>query len=129
MGRGDHPGILFQGAEKHRFLPGRLQTAGLALSDRKNTFIPRQREKQPERIFPEQLGAENTPEERLLDADTAFALHTLLHVLEQPYKEVFWMRTFGELSFKDIGRIWGKTESWARVTYHRARIKLKEGIQ
>lgn len=50
-----------------------------------------------------------------------------LHGLSEPYREVFWMRTFGELSFKEIGKIHGKTESWARVTYHRARLMLKEG--
>ena len=38
------------------------------------------------------------------------------------------MRTFGELSFKDIGVIFGKSESWARVTYHRAKMKIKEEI-
>lgn len=68
-------------------------------------------------------------EEKLLDAETAFNLHVILHSLNEPYKEVFWMRTFGELSFKEIGQIWGKTESWSRVTYHRARIKIKEGIK
>ena len=45
----------------------------------------------------------------------------------QPYKEVFSLRTFGELPFSQIGDLFGKTESWARVTYFRARQKLKEG--
>jgi RNA polymerase sigma-70 factor (ECF subfamily) len=49
-----------------------------------------------------------------------------LHGLEDPYKEVFELRVFGELSFREIGTIFGKTENWARVTYHRARIKLQE---
>ena len=46
--------------------------------------------------------------------------------MEEPYKEVFELRVFGELSFRDIADIFGKTESWARVTYHRARLKIKE---
>ena len=50
----------------------------------------------------------------------------LLHDMEDPYKEVFELRVFGELSFAQIGAIFRKTESWARVTYHRARLKLKE---
>ena len=53
------------------------------------------------------------------------ALHCL-HELEEPYKEVFELRVFGELSFAEIGSIFGKTETWARVTYHRARLKIKE---
>ena len=46
--------------------------------------------------------------------------------MEEPYKEVFQLRIFGELSFSQIGAIFGKTENWARVTYHRARLKLTE---
>ena len=49
-----------------------------------------------------------------------------MHGLEEPYREVFELRIFGELSFRDIGTIFSKTENWARVTYHRARIKLQE---
>lgn len=45
-----------------------------------------------------------------------------------PTKEVFSLRTFGELPFAQIGELFGKTESWARVTYFRARQKLKEGF-
>lgn len=64
----------------------------------------------------------------LTDRETAYELHCLLHRLEEPYKEVFWMRTFGELSFREIARIFGKSEGWARVVYHRARMKLKEEL-
>ncbi len=61
--------------------------------------------------------------------EDVLAIHKVLHTLNQPYQEVFWMRTFGELSFKEIGDIFEKTESWARVTYHRAKMKIKEGFQ
>ena len=63
-------------------------------------------------------------EERLEDGETAFDLHRMLHALEEPYKEVFWLRTFGELSFRKIAELFGRSESWARVTYHRARLKI-----
>jgi len=49
--------------------------------------------------------------------------------MEEPYKEVFQLRVFGELSFKEIGSVFGKTETWARVTYHRARILIKERME
>ena len=61
--------------------------------------------------------------------DEAFRLHLLLHALEEPFKEVFSLRTFGELPFAQIGAIFGKTESWARVTYHRAKRKLQERME
>ncbi|MBQ9212260.1 MAG: RNA polymerase sigma factor [Clostridia bacterium] len=60
------------------------------------------------------------------DRDSSFRIHLALHALEEPYKEVFELRVFGELSFREIGMIFGRTENWARVTYHRARIKLRE---
>ena len=78
--------------------------------------------------------AELTPsngniEEIIFDKETAFAIHKVLHTLEEPYKEVFSLRTFGELSFKQIAELFEKTETWARVTYHRARLKIKEELQ
>ena len=60
------------------------------------------------------------------DADMAFRIHVVLHNLEEPYKEVFQLRVFGELSFAQIASIFGKTEAWARVTYHRAKLKIQE---
>ena len=60
------------------------------------------------------------------DSDMAFRIHLVLHRLEEPYKEVFQLRVFGELSFAQIAAIFGKTETWARVTYHRAKLKIQE---
>lgn len=48
-----------------------------------------------------------------------------LHELEEPYKEVFMLSVFGSFSLKDISSIFGKSESWARVTFYRAKQKLK----
>lgn len=67
-------------------------------------------------------------EEKLSEKETAFRVHQILHWLEEPYKEVFSLRIFGELSFKQIAELFGKTESWARVTYHRAKIKIREEL-
>ncbi len=75
------------------------------------------------------LPATGSVEESFCDQETAFAIHKVLHTLDEPYKEVFSLRAFGELSFKQIAELFGKTESWARVTYHRARLKIKEELQ
>lgn len=56
------------------------------------------------------------------------AIHKVLHRLEEPYREVFQLRLFAELSFAQIGEIFGRTEGWARTTYYRAKIKIKEGL-
>lgn len=77
----------------------------------------------------ESLEAPDSLEEQLLGRETAFRIHQCLHKLEEPYKEVFSLRTFGELPFAQIAKLFGKTESWARVTYHRARLRIKEELQ
>lgn len=60
------------------------------------------------------------------DKQTALQIHLILHELQEPYKEVFQLRIFGELPFSQIGMIFGKTENWARITYHRAKLKIQE---
>ena len=65
-------------------------------------------------------------EAALANRELSLKIHTILHKLEEPYREVFDLRVFGELSFKEIGQIFEKTENWARVTFHRARLKIQE---
>ena len=67
-------------------------------------------------------------EERLAQKDSAYQIHWRLHALPEPYREVFSLRVFAELSFAQIGGLFGKTEVWARVTYYRAKQKIKEEL-
>lgn len=68
-------------------------------------------------------------ETAFLQSEDAKRAHNVLHRLPEPYREVFWMRAFGEMSFAEIGALFEKTENWARVTYHRARLKIQEGLK
>ncbi|MGN1382725.1 MAG: RNA polymerase sigma factor [Eubacterium sp.] len=83
----------------------------------------KKRAEMPEEEPPDPHPAAETQTEQ---KDTALRIHLLLHQMKEPYKEVFQLRVFGELSFRDIGMIFSKTENWARVTYHRAKLKLQE---
>ncbi len=67
-------------------------------------------------------------EQELINSETIWEIHKTLHLLDEPYKEVFSLRVFGELPFMQIAELFGKTESWARVTFHRAKLKLKEDL-
>ena len=62
--------------------------------------------------------------EHLEDEAQAFQIHQFLHNMKDPYKEVFSLRVFGELSFEKIAMLFGKSPGWARVTYHRARKQI-----
>lgn len=61
----------------------------------------------------------------LVQSDRKMAAHRLVHRLPEPMREVFTLRTFGDLSHAQIGSLFGKSDSWARVTYYRARQMLQ----
>lgn len=94
----------------------------------KNIFIDSTRKSSRYQDEPDETLADSDTdiEQSIIDSETSFRIHMLLHEMEDPYKEVFELRVFGELSFAQISAIFHKTESWARVTFHRARMKLIE---
>ena len=94
----------------------------------KNFFVSKIRREKPRADIDEleTLTDGGSLADMLEDSETAMRLHERLHILDEPYKEVFSLRVFGELSFKQIAHLFGKTENWACVTYHRARSKLME---
>lgn len=75
------------------------------------------------------LPAETDFVERFLDREQARQIYRHVHELGAQYKEVFLLRTLGELSFRDIADIFGKSESWAKVTYFRAKNKIIERME
>ena len=96
----------------------------------KNLFYDEKRRQKKTGLIPEDIEADGKSIEQIAaDRDSSFRVHLALHALEEPYREIFELRVFGELGFKDIGTIFGKTENWARVTYHRARLKLQERMK
>ena len=68
-------------------------------------------------------------EDCIADRQQAMTIHRVLHDLPEPYKEVFSLRVFGQLSFQDIGGLFGRTANWACVTYHRARQKILDEME
>lgn len=52
-----------------------------------------------------------------------------LHLLKEPYREVIYLRVFGNLSFKEIGEVFGKTENWARVSFYRGKENLRKELE
>ena len=93
----------------------------------KNLYTDEKRRQRRYGAMPEEAAAHGKAvEQSAVERDDSFRVHMALHALEEPYREVFELRVFGELSFQQIGKIFTRTENWARVTFHRARAKLKE---
>ena len=61
---------------------------------------------------------------RVVDREDTAAIHRYLHTLPEPYREVFTLRIFAELPFSQISALFGKTESWSRVTFYRAKQQI-----
>lgn len=68
-------------------------------------------------------------EEMVLENDQIMRIHRLLHALSEPYREVFSLRVFSELKFSQIALLFSKTESWARVTFYRAKCEMQNKIR
>ena len=75
--------------------------------------------------------ADNTPDlaETFIQKELSKAAFAKLHELNEPYKEVFMLSVFADLSLNEISALFGKSESWARVTLYRAKKKLREMLR
>lgn len=67
--------------------------------------------------------------EKIEDKEASKLVQEVLHSIDDPYKEVFMWRVYADMSFKEIGRIFSKSENWACVTYHRAKKLIKERLE
>ena len=66
-------------------------------------------------------------EDGVLDQEGRLTLLRQIHRLPEPQREVIYLRAFGNLSFREIGDVLGKTVNWARVTFYRTKEKLRNG--
>ena len=65
----------------------------------------------------------------LADRETAWQILRHLHALEDPYREVFLLHALGDVSLKDISRLFRKSDSWARVIYYRAKERILKRLK
>jgi len=121
---------FFKALEKIDSFEGRSDVGTWLCSIAKNEYFARGRRKEIP-AAPDNLIFERT------DGDAAegvhremqrMQIHRHLHELEEPYREVFMLRVFGELKYTQIAALFGKSESWARVTYYRAKVELQNRI-
>ncbi|MCC5894140.1 MAG: sigma-70 family RNA polymerase sigma factor [Alkalibacterium sp.] len=97
----------------------------------KNTYFSYLRKHQKETALDMISDIEDTLniEKIVSSADESMSVHKVLHMLPEPYKEVFTLRVFGNLSFKQIAEVFGKTDNWACVTFYRAKQKIRDEMR
>jgi len=95
----------------------------------KHLFYDMLRRQKPAAQLSENLPSRENVAERICLKDQAMVAHQMLHKLEEPYREVFTLRTFCDLTHAEIAELFEKSESWSRVTYYRARRMLQEAMK
>lgn len=68
----------------------------------------------------------NVVEEKVILNEKKIELYKRMQQLDEKTREVIYLRTTGELTFKEIGDILNRTETWARITFYRGKNQLKE---
>lgn len=90
-------------------------------------------QKRRKRLCPQEeasaLPARDDLLERFHDREQALAIHRALHRLKEPGREVFTLRVLGELSFQEIAAVFSRTESWAKMTFYRAKAQLIQELE
>ena len=94
----------------------------------KNTYFSYLRKHKRIADLDELEAVDHSPSRKMEDnvalQDEAGNLHAAVHVLPEPYKEVFMLRVFGQMSYEQIGKLFSKTQNWACVTFYRAKKKI-----
>lgn len=94
----------------------------------KNQFLEYMRKHPPhEALSHVHLDTSSAEEDYIKTADRV-ELMKKLHSCPEPYREILYLRIFGNLSFKEVGEIMGKSENWARVTFYRGKEKLRKVV-
>ena len=92
----------------------------------KNVLITYRRKNRQHEELTDWDGWQQPEQDEIIRAEERVTLIRRIHELQEPYREVMYLRVFGELSFKEIGDVQGKTENWARVTFYRGKEKLRK---
>ena len=85
--------------------------------------------KNSEKQMHEESYIHDTMLEKVILSEQAEIIREILNTLNEPYKEVFMLRIYGEYSFREIANVFKKNDTWARVTYYRARKKILDTLR
>ena len=95
----------------------------------KNRYLSEQRRRTPEPLSDGIESPADSPEELAVRSDDAERVTAAVHRLNEPYKEVFLLRVYGEMPFENIGKLFQKNANWACVTFHRAKAKIRTELE
>lgn len=95
----------------------------------KNKYLSEQRRKKTVTLDEAIESPMDSPETETIRKDDAARASEAVHRLNEPYKEVFLLRVYGEMPFDTIGKLFQKTANWACVTFHRAKQRVQKELE
>ncbi len=95
----------------------------------KNQLLSYQRKHPPLENLEDYDQAIGSAEDMVIDSANRIELLKRLHSCPEPLREILYLRIFGNLSFREIGEIMGRSENWARVTFYRGKQKLRKELE
>ncbi|WP_217587587.1 RNA polymerase sigma factor [Lentibacillus saliphilus] len=81
------------------------------------------------RLLTKEERFEVSPEESLLLKEKQSLVLQQINTLDDMAREIVILRVYGALSFKEIGQLVNQTETYTRVTFHRAKLKLQKEME
>lgn len=123
---------FYRALEKIDSFEGRSDVGTWLCSIAKNEYFDRCRKKKEQPYEPGSSvfgGVAGDVAEKVQLEHQRMQIHRHLHGLDEPYREVFMLRVFGELKYAQIASLFGRTESWARVTFYRAKLEIQRRIE
>lgn len=79
--------------------------------------------------YQEKISTDKSIEDEVIGNLSKIEILKIIQKLDSPKKDVLYLRLFGDLSYKEIGDVMGKSENWARVTFHRSKLLLIEEME
>ncbi|MDO4168644.1 MAG: sigma-70 family RNA polymerase sigma factor [Lachnospiraceae bacterium] len=111
----------------HRF-DGKSKILTWLIGIAKNLFYQNRRKNPVMSEFTDYIEKADSAEEEALASFEKKRILQAVHKLGEPMCEVIQLRIYAGFSYREIGEIMGRTENWARVTFYRAKEKLRKEI-
>lgn len=77
----------------------------------------------------EEITDNSVIEEKVYNKQKIIKLNQIIHKFNEETREVLILRLYANLSFKEIGKVFGNSEQWARTTFYRGKLRIKEELK
>lgn len=125
--------VFYEALKSYGSFKGNSSLKTWIFSIANNLLKKHYRKKKSAKVLEEKLSIEHLVVEDLensvINKDNRLQLIKAINLLDDLTKEIVLLRIYGELSFKEIGHTLNKSENYARVTFHRGKLKIQKELE